>query len=170
MLPSSCEMLWLLAIMVQLVWKYSMINLEEDARIIAKDGYRSLTSLMDDVKKQEPEIPINVIDLPKRGTIDSVSFIEFISRNEEARSIEKQLVSLGFKKTAVHSEKLMTCWEQEQIRIILNEEKTQESKDFGTLLVLLYVIDLSFLIPKRLLKEQRTWSQISPRGSVTSKQ
>ena len=98
-----------------------------DARIIAKDGYRSLTSLMDDVKKQEPEIPINVIDLPKRGTIDSVSFIEFISRNEEARSIEKQLVSLGFKKTAVHSEKLMTCWEQEQIRIILNEEKTQRS-------------------------------------------
>ena len=117
-----------------------------DARIIAKDGYRSLTSLMDDVKKQEPEIPINVIDLPKRGTIDSVSFIEFISRNEEARSIEKQLVSLGFKKTAVHSEKLMTCWEQEQIRIILNEEKTQRSNRLWDAIGS-SVRDIGFIIP-----------------------
>ena len=123
-----------------------------DARIIAKDGYRSLTSLMDDVKKQEPEIPINVIDLPKRGTIDSVSFIEFISRNEEARSIEKQLVSLGFKNGSFRK---LTYVGTRQIRIILNEKKLEIKQLWDA--IGSSVRDIGLIIPdtKRLLKEQK---------------
>jgi 4-hydroxyphenylpyruvate dioxygenase len=89
---------------------------------IARDGYRSLVALMDDVRRAEPELKVDLPAMPDRVAAKGVSFIEFATRGEEARSLEALLATLGFAKAGVHRNKAVTLWQQGDIRIVLNEE------------------------------------------------
>ena len=89
---------------------------------IARDGYRSLVALMDDVRRAEPELKVDLPAMPDRVAAKGVSFIEFATRGEEARSLEALLATLGFAKSGMHRNKSVTLWQQGDIRIVLNEE------------------------------------------------
>ena len=46
-------------------------------KTIAKDGYRSLVALMDDVCRADPTAAPGLATMPVRSTVDGVSFVEF---------------------------------------------------------------------------------------------
>ncbi len=89
---------------------------------VAEDGYRSLIALMDDVRRAEPTLSVDLPKIPPRVAAKGVSFVEFATRGEEARSLEKVLSTLGFSKRANHRNKDLALWQQGDIRIVLNEE------------------------------------------------
>ncbi|MDR6264376.1 TIM barrel protein [Roseobacter sp. N2S] len=93
-----------------------------NARTIAKDGYRSLVALMDDVSRAEPTLKVATPAMPARRTVEGVSFIEFASRDEEAAELETMLHSLGFAQSGTHISKEVSLWTQGDIRIVVNRE------------------------------------------------
>ena len=91
---------------------------------LARDGYRSLIALMDDVRRIEPEIAATVPDIPARLTVDGVEFVEFTTRGAEADELAKLLSTMGFNHVGNHVSKKVALWQQGDIRIVLNQEET----------------------------------------------
>ena len=91
---------------------------------LARDGYRSLVALMDDVRRLEPDIRISVPDLPGRVRVDGVAFVEFATRGEDAAALAELLQSMGFVHVGDHVSKSVALWQQGDIRIVLNGETT----------------------------------------------
>ncbi len=91
-------------------------------RTVARDGYRSLINLMDDVRRNEPEVAMPLPNLPPKVEVTGTSFIEFASRGDDAEKLRKQLEVLGFAKTGQHVDKKVALWQQGDIRVIINEQ------------------------------------------------
>ncbi|MAQ83004.1 MAG: 3-keto-5-aminohexanoate cleavage protein [Maritimibacter sp.] len=91
-------------------------------RAIALDGHRSLVWLMDQVKRAEPDIAIDVPDIPPRVTPEGVAFVEFAANETEADTLRKLLRSLGFRLAGRHIAKQVELWQQGEIRIVLNTD------------------------------------------------
>ena len=93
-------------------------------KTIAQDGHRSLISLMDDVKRAEPALKLDLEPMPERASVNGVSFIEFATRGDEATALEGMLETLGFTRSGQHIAKKLTLWSQGDIRIVVNRETT----------------------------------------------
>ncbi|UWR31895.1 sugar phosphate isomerase/epimerase and 4-hydroxyphenylpyruvate domain-containing protein (plasmid) [Sulfitobacter sp. W002] len=93
-------------------------------KTIAKDGYRSLVALMDDVRREEPATTPTSPALPKRSKVEGVSFVEFAARGTEADALERLLQTLGFTLSGTHIAKKLSLWTQGDIRIVVNRETT----------------------------------------------
>ena len=91
-------------------------------RILAVDGYRSLLYLMDEVRRAEPELKIDVPDMPPKGHVNGVEFIEFAANDAEAKTLGDMLHTLGFAPVARHIAKSVTLWRQGGINIVVNTE------------------------------------------------
>ncbi|QDC08600.1 sugar phosphate isomerase/epimerase and 4-hydroxyphenylpyruvate domain-containing protein [Oceanicola sp. D3] len=91
---------------------------------LALDGHRSLVALMDDVRRLEPDIRIDLPDLPPRVAVEGVSFIEFATRGDEAAALETFLKTMGFSHVGTHLSKSVALWQQGDIRIVVNTEDT----------------------------------------------
>lgn len=89
---------------------------------LARDGYRSLVALMDDVRRAEPDIRIEMPEIPARVGVEGVAFIEFATRGEEADALAALLRSMGFSHVGDHVAKKVALWQQGDIRIVLNTE------------------------------------------------
>jgi 4-hydroxyphenylpyruvate dioxygenase len=93
-------------------------------KTIAKDGYRSLVALMDDVRREVPATTPTSPALPKRSKVEGVSFVEFAARGTEADALERLLETLGFTLSGTHIAKKLSLWTQGDIRIVVNRETT----------------------------------------------
>lgn len=89
---------------------------------LAQDGYRSLIALMDDVRRAEPDLKIEMRDMPARVPAKGVSFIEFATRGAEAEALAQELTKLGFSRVGQHVNKSVALWQQGDVRIVLNSE------------------------------------------------
>lgn len=89
---------------------------------VAADGYRSLVALMDDVRRDEPSLQVDLAPMPDRTQVESIAFLEFAVRGEEARALETLLSSLGFSIAGKHRNKVVSLWQQNDVRIVLNED------------------------------------------------
>lgn len=94
------------------------------AKTIAKDGYRSLIALMDDVRTAEPDAVVDLPAIPQRMPVQGVAFIEFATRGTEADTLETLLATLGFKHAGTHIAKALYLWTQGDIKILINRETT----------------------------------------------
>ncbi|MGR3508373.1 MAG: bifunctional sugar phosphate isomerase/epimerase/4-hydroxyphenylpyruvate dioxygenase family protein [Sulfitobacter sp.] len=94
------------------------------AKMIAKDGYRSLIALQDDVTRDLPAPVQTHAPLPSRSKVEGVAFIEFATRGDEAKALETILETLGFAPSGHHIAKDLTLWMQGDIRIVVNRETT----------------------------------------------
>lgn len=92
------------------------------SKLVAVDGYRSLISLMDDVRRAEPDISLDLPDFPRRSETTGLSFVEFASRGEEVQRLGCYLESMGFSKIGKHKNKAADLYQQGDIRIVLNQE------------------------------------------------
>ncbi|OWY09327.1 3-keto-5-aminohexanoate cleavage protein [Thioclava sp. F34-6] len=93
-------------------------------RTIARDGYRSLVALMDDVRRTEPGLEDKISEIPARVAVDGVEFIEFAAQGVEAETLKTLLSTLGFHMSGRHRNKKLEVWRQGDIRILINAETT----------------------------------------------
>ncbi|MCO5162656.1 MAG: sugar phosphate isomerase/epimerase and 4-hydroxyphenylpyruvate domain-containing protein [Mesorhizobium sp.] len=93
---------------------------------ISVDGRRSLINLMDQVRRAEPALQIEVPQMPDRIAVEGVEFVEFAANEQEAADLGKVLASLGFSATAKHRAKDVTVWRQGPagtgINLVVNTE------------------------------------------------
>lgn len=89
---------------------------------IASDGFRSLLFLMDQVRNTAPKTSIDMPDMPARGTIEGIEFLEFTTNAKDAEGLAKVFSSLGFAQIANHVSKSVTLWQQGEIRLLINTE------------------------------------------------
>lgn len=93
-------------------------------KTIAKDGYRSLIALMDDVQREEPSAILDLAEMPPRSAVGGVAFVEFAARGDDADHLEIMLGTLGFQHSGTHISKKLSLWTQGEIRIVVNRETT----------------------------------------------
>jgi 4-hydroxyphenylpyruvate dioxygenase len=91
---------------------------------IAVDGRRSLINLMDQVRRAEPELAIDVPAMPDRVAVRGVEFVEFAADDAEAAELAALLCAMGFGLAARHRNRHVTLWRQgragEGINIVIN--------------------------------------------------
>lgn len=91
---------------------------------LARDGYRSLVALLDDVRRAEPDVRIKTPEIPARIAVSGIEFIEFATNEEDAKVLATLLKSMGFAHAGDHISKNVAMWQQGDIRVILNQETT----------------------------------------------
>ncbi len=92
-------------------------------RAISVDGHRSLVYLMDQVRRSEPTVAIDVPTMPDRIKAKGVEFIEFTADHAEAETLEKTLKTMGFSHTGSSIyPRSVSLWRQGQINIVVNCE------------------------------------------------
>lgn len=79
-------------------------------------------ALMDDVRRAEPDLKVDLAPIPARVKAQGVAFIEFAARGAEARALEALLATLGFEQSGRHRNKAVGLWQQGEVRIVVNEE------------------------------------------------
>jgi 4-hydroxyphenylpyruvate dioxygenase len=92
-------------------------------RSISVDGLRSLVYLMDQVRRTEKDIAIDVPDMPERVSATGVEFIEFAADDTGATQLGGILGSLGFRNVGQHISKSVALWRQGDINIVINTER-----------------------------------------------
>jgi 4-hydroxyphenylpyruvate dioxygenase len=92
-------------------------------RMAALDSHRALVYLLDDARRLEPGIGYDMPDLPAKGRVSGVEFVEFTANDAEARTLGEMLHRLGFKPVARHIAKSVTLWRQGDINIVINTEQ-----------------------------------------------
>ncbi len=97
------------------------------ARALAEDGHRSLVYVMDRVKRLEPDIRIDVPDMPDRIAARGVEFVEFTTAPSDKANLEALLGTLGFRKTGSHRNRAVDLYTQGDIRIVINTDNTGDT-------------------------------------------
>ncbi len=90
---------------------------------ISVDGHRSLLYLMDQVRRLEPNIKLDVPVMPERIRVNGVEFVEFAADETETEELGAILHTLGFQRTGQHVSKDVELWRQNEINIIINTER-----------------------------------------------
>jgi 4-hydroxyphenylpyruvate dioxygenase len=87
---------------------------------IAVDGHRSLVWLMDQVRRAEPTLKVDVPDMPDRVGVEGFEFVEFSTDQAGADALAGLLTSLGFHKAGRHVSKDVTRYRQGGINLVVN--------------------------------------------------
>lgn len=90
---------------------------------ISADGHRSLVYLMDQVKRAEPEIAMNVPEMPDRSDVRQIAFVEFAVSGSEGVELGDLLRMLGFQAVAQHKSKAVTLFRQGEVNLLLNRDE-----------------------------------------------
>ncbi len=88
----------------------------------ARDGYRALVSLLDDVAKSEPKVAQPLPDLPRRVHATGFEFIEFAVDAPAKTTLTNVLSALSFRKERNHRSKAVELWRQGAVNIVINSE------------------------------------------------
>jgi 4-hydroxyphenylpyruvate dioxygenase len=96
-------------------------------RTIAQDGHRSLIALMDEVRRAEPETASIMPILPAPIDVHDTAFVEFAVQGPAVKEMETLLDTLGFSRSGRHVSKNASVWQQGEIRMVLNSEKTSHA-------------------------------------------
>lgn len=91
---------------------------------IARDGHRSLLALMDDVRRNEPDMRLPVPRMPARGACLGIEFVEFTTSEHEASDLAAFLSMMGFVHVGNHVSKQVAHWRQNGINILINTEES----------------------------------------------
>ncbi len=94
---------------------------------IAIDGRRSLLALMDEVRRSEPQVGIEVPPMPDRIAVDGIEFVEFAASELEAAELGRVLATMGFSPAARHRSLDVTVWRQrpgrDGINLVVNTDR-----------------------------------------------
>lgn len=95
-----------------------------NARLLARDGQRSIRNLLDGVRRAEPALPSPLPPFPAPVRPEAVAWVEFATAGEDAAALESLLAGLGFRPVADHVAKRVTLWQQGAARIVVNQQET----------------------------------------------
>ncbi len=106
-------------------WSIAMFN-ENSPRpgnsTLARDGYRALVNLLDDVSRNNPDLNFEIPDLPPRVHTSGFEFIEFAVDKDCASELTDLLSSSCFRLERHHITKSVELWRQGSVNIIVNTE------------------------------------------------
>ena len=88
----------------------------------ARDGFRALVSLLDQVAQTEPAVAPPLPDLPGRVHATGFEFIEFAVDEAAKSELMGALSSLAFRKERGHRSKSVELWRQGAVNIVINSE------------------------------------------------
>ena len=88
----------------------------------ARDAFRALVSLLDEVAAREPALARPLDDLPPRITPTGLEFIEFAADGDDRRRLTELLATMCFRKERQHRSKSVELWRQGAINIVINSE------------------------------------------------
>ncbi len=92
-------------------------------RLVALDGHRSLINLMDNVRRTEPTLTVELPDMPAPAAAARVDFVEFVTSPTEAPQLEALLQTLGFSATGQHRSKSVRRFQQNRLNVLVNTEQ-----------------------------------------------
>ena len=95
-----------------------------NARLLARDGHRSILNLLDDVRRAEPDLPSPLPLFPAPTRPQGVAWVEFATVEEDAPALAALLSAMGFAPAADHVRKRVVLWQQGDLRIVVNTEET----------------------------------------------
>ncbi len=90
---------------------------------ISVDGHRSLLHLVDQVRRGEPRLHVNVPDMPDRISVSGVEFVEFAADEDEAEELGGMFHRFGFRLAGRHISKDVTLWRQGGVNLVINTER-----------------------------------------------
>jgi len=90
----------------------------------ARDGFRALVSLLDEVSQTEPALEAPVPDLPPRVTPTGFEFIEFATDSTARAELAAMLHSMCFRQERQHVSKSVELWRQGAINLVINSQDT----------------------------------------------
>ena len=88
----------------------------------ARDAYRSLVSLLDEVAMREPALERPLDGLPPRITPTGMEFIEFAADGADRNRLTSLLETMCFRKERQHRSKSVELWRQGAINIVINSD------------------------------------------------
>ncbi|MYJ88052.1 MAG: sugar phosphate isomerase/epimerase and 4-hydroxyphenylpyruvate domain-containing protein [Rhodobacteraceae bacterium] len=106
-------------------WSIAMFNENSPRpgnRTLARDGYRALVNLLDDVSRNNPDLNFEIPDLPPRVHASGFEFIEFAVDKDCASELTDLLSSSCFRLERHHITKSVELWRQGSVNIIVNTE------------------------------------------------
>ncbi|KFI24671.1 3-keto-5-aminohexanoate cleavage protein [Haematobacter missouriensis] len=93
-------------------------------RLVANDGKRSLIGLMDQVRREEPDLRVSGQgQLPPPIRPEDVEYIEIATDEATLPALTTFLTSAGFAPVGRHRSKPVTRWQQGRVNIVLNTGK-----------------------------------------------
>lgn len=105
-------------------WSVARIrgSAEDNRETYARDGFRALVSLLDEVSRDEPSLPRPFPELPPRVYPTGVEFIEFAVNEDSGGTLTEVLRSMSFRKERKHVSKSVELWRQGAVNIVVNSE------------------------------------------------
>lgn len=97
-------------------------NAEGGREAHARDSYRALVSLLDEVASHEPALARPLEDLPPRITPTGLEFVEFAADGADRDRLTGLLETMCFRKERQHRSKSVELWRQGAINIVVNSE------------------------------------------------
>ena len=107
------------------VWSISLVNEQSPRpsdRTLARDGYRALVNLLDDVSRNNRDLNFDIPDLPPRVNTSGFEFIEFAVDEKNATALTDLLSTSCFRMERHHVSKSVELWRQGSVNIIVNKE------------------------------------------------
>ncbi len=107
-------------------WSIARINEaapQPGGRTLARDSYRSLVNLLDEVSRTEPGIEFGTPKLPERVYASGFEFIEFTADETSGAQLADMLSAMCFRMERRHVSKSVELWRQGAINIVVNTEK-----------------------------------------------
>lgn len=105
---------------------WSLARVHDSAQVgsdtFARDGYRALVSLLDEVARTEPVLPAPIPDLPARVHATGFEFVEFAADPEAGSRLTQMLSALRFRLERRHISKSVELWRQGAINLVVNTE------------------------------------------------
>ncbi len=92
-------------------------------RTMARDGYRAIVNLLDEVGRTVPGADFGLPALPERVYASGFEFIEFAVNDTSRDELACLLASMCFRKERTHVSKSVELWRQGAINIVINSDK-----------------------------------------------
>jgi len=106
-------------------WSVALVNENSPrpgSRTLARDGYRALVSLLDDVSRDNRDLSFPIPDLPPRVYTSGFEFIEFAVDRASSAELTDLLSTACFRMERHHVSKSVELWRQGAVNIIVNTE------------------------------------------------
>lgn len=88
----------------------------------ARDGFRALVSLLDEVARNEPKLEAPLTTLPARVYPTGFEFIEFAADAQAEKELTDMLAALCFRKERQHVSKDVALWRQGAVNLVINSD------------------------------------------------
>lgn len=107
-------------------WSIARVNEaapQPGGRTMARDSFRALVNLLDEVSRTEPGIDFGIPNLPERVNATGFEFIEFTADETSGAQLADMLSAMCFRMERRHVSKSVELWRQGAINIVVNTQK-----------------------------------------------